>query len=128
MVEQKHTDDALRLDAIFAALSDGTRRDMLRQLAEGECSVGELAAPFDMSLNAASKHIKYLETAQLVTREVIGRTHVVRLNARPMHAGMEWLRFYEQFWNERLDVLDALLRADSASGAGKRRPKKKAAK
>src|SRR5687768_17137074 len=123
MVEHSNTDDAGRLDAVFAALSDGTRRDMLRQLAEGECSVGELAAPFDMSLNAASKHIKYLEAAQLVKREVIGRTHVVRLNARPMHAGMEWLLFYERFWNERLDVLDALLRADDASGASRRRPK-----
>jgi len=111
------------LDAVFAALSDRTRRDMLRQLAEGECSVGELAAPFDMSLAAASKHIRYLEAARLVTREIIGRTHVVRLNAQPMHAGLEWLRFYEQFWNERLDALDALLRAEDAAAGKKQRPK-----
>lgn len=120
MVEYISLTDPSRLDAVFAALADATRRDMLRQLAEGECSVSELAAPFDMSLNAASKHIKYLEAAQLVRREVVGRTHIVRLHAQPLHAGMEWIRFYERFWNERLDALEALLRAeDSAKAAPK---------
>jgi DNA-binding transcriptional ArsR family regulator len=113
------------LDALFAALSDRTRRDMLRQLAEGKCSVGELAAPFDISLNAASKHIKYLEAARMVKREVVGRTHVVRLNARPMHAGLEWLRFYERFWNERLDTLEALLRAEDRAGSNRESNRKR---
>jgi len=83
---------------------------MLRSLAKEPHKVGELAEPFDISLAAASKHIKVLERAGLVQRTVQGRTHVCRLEARPMHAGMEWMRHYEQFWQERLDVLEALLK------------------
>lgn len=113
------------LDSVFAALSDSTRRDMLARLAEGERSVGELAAPFSMSLAAASKHIKVLENAGLVQREVLGRTHRVRLHAQPLHAGMEWLRHYERFWNQRLDALEALLRAEDAAA---RKPHPPAAK
>jgi DNA-binding transcriptional ArsR family regulator len=105
-----------RLDDTFRALADRTRRAMLRSLAEGERSVGELAAPFAMSLAAASKHIKVLEQAGLVRRTVEGRTHRVRLDAQPMHAGLEWLRHYERYWNVRLDALDALLRAEDAAG------------
>lgn len=107
------------LDGVFAALSDSTRREMLARLAEGERSVGELAAPFSMSLAAASKHIKVLENAGLVQREVLGRTHRVRLHAQPLHAGMEWLRHYERFWNQRLDALEALLRAEDAAATKK---------
>ncbi len=99
-----------RLDAVFHALADPTRRAMLRSLAGEARSVGELAAPFDISLAAASKHIKVLERAGLVQRNVQGRTHVCRLDAGPMHAGLEWMRHYERFWNERLDALEALLR------------------
>jgi DNA-binding transcriptional ArsR family regulator len=112
---------AAALDGLFAALSDRTRRAMLGALAGGERSVGELAAPFDMSLAAASKHIKVLEAAGLVKREVRGRTHRVRLDAHPLHAGAEWLRHYERFWTLRLDALEALLQAeDRAVGkAGK---------
>lgn len=100
------------LDAVFHALADPTRRAMLRRLAEGERSVGALAAPFDMSLTAASKHIRVLERAGLVRRSVRGRTHLCSLDARPMHGGLEWLRHYEQFWNRRLDDLDEALRAE----------------
>ena len=99
MVEQQH------LDAVFSALADPTRRAMLRQLARGERSVGELAAPFDMSFAGAAKHVKALESAGLVSRRVEGRSHICSLNARPMHGAMEWLRYYENFWNERLDRL-----------------------
>ena len=99
------------LGSVFRALADPTRRAMLRSLARRPCSVGELAEPFEISLAAASKHIKALERAGLVHREVQGRTHLCRLDARPMHAGMEWIRHYEQFWNERLDVLESLLKA-----------------
>lgn len=106
-----------RLDAVFHALADPTRREMLRNLARREHSVGELAAPFEMSLAAASKHIKVLERAGLVQREVQGRTHVCRLDAGPMHAGLEWMRHYEQFWNGRLDALEALLKAEDAAKA-----------
>ena len=98
-----------RLDDVFHALADQTRRGMLRQLATQEATVGELAAPLDMSLAAASKHIKVLERAGLIQRTVQGRNHHCRLNAQPMHAGLEWLRHYEQFWNQRLDALAAVL-------------------
>ncbi len=103
------------LDEIFHALADPTRRAMLQSLAGAEHTVGELAAPFAISLAAASKHIKVLERAGLVKRSIAGRTHVCRLDAAPMHAGMEWLRHYEKFWNARLDALEALLAADAAA-------------
>jgi DNA-binding transcriptional ArsR family regulator len=85
---------------------------MLHRLAGGERNIGELAAPFDMSLAAASKHVKVLERAGLVRRVIRGRTHVCRLDPAPLAAADEWLRFYEQFWNRRLDALDALLKAE----------------
>lgn len=107
--------NALALDTVFQALTDATRRAMLRQLAEGERNIGELAAPFDMSLAAASKHVKVLERAGLVRRVVHGRTHICRLEPAPLAAADEWLRFYEQFWNRRLDALDALLKAEDAA-------------
>ena len=69
-----------------------------------------------MSLAAASKHIKLLERAGLLQRSVQGRVHVCRLDAAPLHAGVEWLRHYEQFWNARLDALETLLAAEDAPG------------
>ncbi len=99
-----------RLDQVFRALSDPTRRQMLRSLAARERTIGELAEPFQISLAAASKHIKSLEHAGLVKRTVQGRTHFCRLDPKPLTAAHEWLRFYERFWNERLDTLEALLR------------------
>lgn len=114
-----------RLDDIFSALSDRTRREMLRNLAAGERSVGELAAPFDMTLAAASKHIKVLEHAGLVRRTVQGRTHLCRLEAQPLHTGLEWLRYYEKFWNQRLDALDAALRAEDRITAAPAKQKRK---
>jgi DNA-binding transcriptional ArsR family regulator len=104
MVEQ-HPE---HLDAVFHALADPTRRAMLHSLTEGEHTVGELAEPFRMSLAAASKHVKTLERAGLVRRTVQGRTHVCRLDPGPLAEVHGWLRFYERFWNERLDALAAL--------------------
>ncbi len=104
-----------RLDAVFHTLGDATRRKMLRDLSEGQRTVGELAAPFDMSLAAASKHIKALERAGLVRRTVKGRTHVCRLEARPLEDAHEWTGFYQRFWSDRLDILEGLLRRDDAS-------------
>lgn len=106
MVEQS------TLDAVFSALADPTRRAMLRTLSQGDKSVGELAAPFSMSFAGASKHVKALESAGLVRRTVKGRTHVCRLNPRPMHGAMEWLRTYENFWNDKLDALERELAED----------------
>jgi len=114
-----------RLDAVFHALSDPTRRAMLHRLSVRPGSVGELAEPFAMTLAAASKHIKVLERAGLVQRTVRGRTHLCRLDARPMHAGVEWMRHYEKFWQLRLDTLEQLLEAEDAA-AGKTRTAKPA--
>ena len=111
MVELQ-TAPAARLDAVFHALGDATRRHMLRDLSLGQRSVSELAAPFDMSLAAASKHIKALEKAGLVRRTVRGRTHICRLEAQPLEDAHEWIAFYQRFWSSRLDVLESLLRAD----------------
>ncbi|QGZ33594.1 ArsR/SmtB family transcription factor [Stappia indica] len=111
MVEQ----EAHRLDAIFHALGDATRRQMLRALTEGERSVSQLAEPFDMSLAAASKHVKVLEKAGLIRREVRWRTHTCRLEPGPLASAHDWLGFYERFWTDRLDVLDALLREENAN-------------
>jgi DNA-binding transcriptional ArsR family regulator len=103
-----------QLDAVFHALGDATRRRMLRDLANGERTVSQLAEPFAMSLAAASKHIKALENAGLIRREVRGRTHLCRLAAGPLASAHEWLSFYERFWIERLDVLEQLLREEDA--------------
>jgi DNA-binding transcriptional ArsR family regulator len=102
-------DQGTVLDLVFGALSDPTRRAMLRRLAAGERTVGELAEPFRMSLPAASKHLKVLERAGLVRRTVEGRTHRVRLNARRLSDAQRWLAYYQRFWTDRLDALDALL-------------------
>ena len=79
----------------------------------GERTVSQLAEPFAISLAAASKHIKALENAGLIQREVRGRTHVCRLDPGPLASAHEWLSFYERFWTERLDILDRLLREDA---------------
>lgn len=100
------------LDAVFQALSDPTRRAMLQALAREPRTVGELAAPFAISLAGASKHIQVLERAGLIRRNVQGRVHTCRLDARPLHAGAEWLRHYERFWTLKLDALEQLLQAD----------------
>ncbi len=101
-------------DAIFRALADPTRRHILRTLALRERTVNELAQPYQMSLAAVSKHIKVLEAAQLVRRQVQGRTHTCYLNPEPLEAVREWMRFYERFWVRRLDALADALAADVA--------------
>lgn len=106
--------EAPKLDAVFHALGDATRRQMLRDLADGERSVGDLAQPFAMSLAAASKHVKVLERAGLLRRRVQGRTHLCRLEPDALATAHEWISFYERFWTSRLDVLEGLLRKDDA--------------
>ncbi len=107
--------DSHALDTIFHALGDATRRTMLGDLAAGERTVGELAQPFAMSLAAASKHIKVLETAGLIRRDIRGRTHVCSLDPAPLLSADEWLGVYRRFWTDRLDTLEQLLRADDAA-------------
>ncbi len=109
--------DSSQLDSVFHALGDPTRRLMLRSLSEGERTVGELAKPFAISLAAASKHIKALEVAGLVRREVRGRSHWCSLEPGPLASADQWLRHYERFWTGRLDALEALLREDDARKA-----------
>jgi DNA-binding transcriptional ArsR family regulator len=104
--------DSPQLGPVFHALSDSTRRRMLLELASGERTVGQLAQPFAISLAAASKHIKVLESAGLIQREVRGRAHMCRLDPGPLESAYEWLSFYERFWTARLDVLDRLLREE----------------
>jgi len=99
------------MNEVFHALAHDARRAMLTRLASGDLTVGELAEPFSMSLEAASKHIRVLERAGLVRRTVEGRRHVCRLDAGPLASAADWLRFYERFWTERLDALEGLFRA-----------------
>jgi DNA-binding transcriptional ArsR family regulator len=86
----------------------------------GESTVGELAAPFAMSLAAASKHVKTLEGAGLLARRVEGRVHRCRLDPAGLLRAGRWLRHYERFWTERLDALDALLQAEDAAAEAAR--------
>src|SRR5687767_13392981 len=106
MVEQRATP----ISAVFRALADDTRRGMLSRLAKGEHTVTELAAPYRMSLAAASKHIQKLERAGLVKRTVRGRIHYVRIDPRPLAQADDWLREYEKLWDTRIERLVELLR------------------
>lgn len=95
------------LSAVLSAISHPSRRAIIARLAEGPARVTEIAAPFDMSLNAVSKHLKVLEAAGLIHREKQGRDHVIEFRARPLRQVVRWAHEYERFWNERLDVLEA---------------------
>ena len=86
---------------------------MLRDLSGGERTVSQLAEPFAISLQAASKHIRALESAGLIRREIRGRTHFCRLEPGPLASAHAWLAFYERFWTRRLDVLERLLREEN---------------
>ena len=97
------------LDLTFSALSDPSRREMLRLLRRGEMRVTEIAAPFSLSLNAVSKHVRALERAGLVRRRVSGRDHFIGLAAAPLHEAAGWLDEYREFWESRIDALEELL-------------------
>jgi len=102
------------LDQTLMALADPTRRAILQRLMLGETRVTDLAAPFDMSLNAVSKHIRMLERAQLVRRRKVWREHLVSFNPAPLDDAAAWIDETRRFWNARLDVLRDLLRQDAA--------------
>jgi DNA-binding transcriptional ArsR family regulator len=95
-----------RLDAVFHALSDRTRRALLANLAQGPARVGDLAAPFAMSLPAVSRHIKVLEDARLIARTVDGRVHRCALAAGALRDADQWLAHYRVFWNDTLGALE----------------------
>ena len=102
-------DPSERLDATFIALADPTRRAILARLKQGDATVNELAAPFDISQPAVSKHLKILERAGLVTRSNVGTSRPVRIEAGPMREAADWLEKYREFWEKSYQRLDALL-------------------
>jgi DNA-binding transcriptional ArsR family regulator len=106
-----------RLDRTFAALADPTRRAILARLLGGEASVTELAAPFEMSLPAVSKHLKVLERAGLIARGRERQWRPARLEARPLREVAEWAEPYRRFWEESYDRLDGYL--EELQGRGK---------
>jgi len=98
-----------RLDTVFGALADPTRRAVLATLKRGERSIGELAEPFAMSLPGFIKHLRILEDAGLIVRSKTGRVVSCQLKGGALKAAMDWLERHEEFWNTRLDRLDAFL-------------------
>ncbi len=112
-----------RLDATFAALADPTRRAILARLASGEASVNELAAPFEMSQPAISKHLKVLERAGLITRGKDAQRRPRRLEAEPLAEATAWLEKYREYWEQSYLRLDALL--DEMKMAEKKQERKK---
>jgi DNA-binding transcriptional ArsR family regulator len=109
-----------RLSAIFAALSDPTRRAILARLASGEASVTELARPFAMSLPAVSKHLKILEGAGLIARGRDAQWRPCRLEASPLKDAADWLEHYRRFWMQSLDRLENYVTALQADERGHR--------
>ena len=102
-----------RLNTVFLALADPTRRAILERLAHGEASGTELARPFSISVPAISKHLRVLEHADLILHRKHGRTHRFRLAARPLKEAAAWLEHYRQFWEAQFDSLDTYLLATS---------------
>ena len=118
---------AVQLDDTLIALADETRRRILRGLAAGEARVTEVAAPFEISLNSVSKHIRLLERAGLVRRRVVGRDHFLALEPKPFDELTQWMSRTREFWNSRLDHLEAALRAEDAIATAASRSMRQAA-
>jgi DNA-binding transcriptional ArsR family regulator len=97
------------LDRVYGAIADSTRRAILGMLVGGEVTVGTLAGRFPISFNGVSKHVKVLEQAGLVQRNVKGREHWLRLRPGPLRDANRWLEHYREFWNTRLDALEDFL-------------------
>jgi DNA-binding transcriptional ArsR family regulator len=102
-------DQSPALDRVFHALAHPARRTMLRRLAAGERNLSELAAPLRMSFPAASKHVRVLERARLVRRRIVGRTHLCRIEGKPLADANAWLEEYRQIWEGNFQRLDELL-------------------
>ena len=113
----------MELDDTLVALADETRRSILKRLAGGDARVTEIAAPFDISLNSVSKHIRILERAGLVRRRIEGRDHFLSLDAAPLDAAAAWMQRERAAWDVRLDKLEAALRAEVAIEKARNRRK-----
>lgn len=111
-----------QLDVTLLALADPTRRAIVRRLAQGEARVTEVAAPFSMSLNAVSKHIRVLERAALVRRRVVGREHILSFNPAPLDEATAWIAAQQATWQQRFAALEALLAAEDAMYSGDSTP------
>jgi DNA-binding transcriptional ArsR family regulator len=110
------------LDNTFAALSHATRRGILARLAQGEASISDLAAPYEMSLPAVSKHLRVLERAKLVTRRKDGRAYRCRLLPEPMKGAAQWIEKYRQFWERQFDSLAQYLEGSQKEKKSKWQP------
>ena len=112
-----------RLDLVFGALANRTRRSLLGRLVDGPARVTDLAAPYDVSLNAISKHLKVLEAAGLVAREVEGRVHICAIDPHPLQVANSWLEFYRGFWSDTLTAVAAYVESGADGGQPARRRK-----
>jgi DNA-binding transcriptional ArsR family regulator len=112
------------MDQTLMALADPTRRAILQRLSAGEARVTELAQPFDMSLNAVSKHIRILERADLVRRRTAGREHFLSFNRQQLDEVATWIETQRAVWTARLDALEALLKAEDAAAQSTKKRKK----
>lgn len=99
------------LDAVFGAVADPTRRAILARLASSDARVTAIASEFPISLNSTSKHIRVLERAGLITRKVVGRDHVLSINAQPLLEASQWVDHYRKFWEDRLAALEAFVKS-----------------
>lgn len=111
-------DSSERLDIVFLALADPTRRAILERLVHGEASGTELARPFSISVPAISKHLRVLKNADLILQRKAGRTHLFRLAASPMREAAAWLEQYRQFWGAQFDSLETYLLTTSDEEQG----------
>ena len=103
-------------DKVFAALADGNRRKIIELLHEENATLLELAAHFPISFQALSKHIKVLESAQIIDKKKQGKYRILSLNREALRPSLEWISFYSRFWNESFDKLDDLINKSNSDG------------
>lgn len=113
------------IDQTLLALADPTRRAIIGRLSKGEARVTELAEPFEISLNAVSKHIRILERTKLVRRRIEGREHFLSFNPKPLDDTLKWMQAQRSFWTSRLDQLEKLLRDEDEKSLSIRTNRKK---
>jgi len=116
-------DKSPRLDSVFHALAHPARRAIIRQLTRGERNLTDLAAPLKMTFPAASKHVRVLESANLVRRRVHGRQHLCRLHAAPLKDAVQWTEQFRKHWEARFEALDSLLEEMKSDEHAKPRPR-----